>query len=120
MTTHIAMLLFPQVTLLDLVGPLEIFHRIPDAKVSLVWKDTRPVAADSGLAMLPTATFADVPQADVLFAPGGAGQIPLMEDPEAIGFLRRQAARARYVTSVCTGSLLLGVAGLLKGYRAAT
>jgi cyclohexyl-isocyanide hydratase len=120
MTMHIAMLLFPQVTLLDLVGPLEVFHRIPDAKVHLVWKDAQPVPADSGFAMLPTATFADVPPADVLFVPGGAGQIPLMEDAEAIDFLQRQAARAAYVTSVCTGSLLLGAAGLLRGYRAAT
>ena len=120
MTLHIAMLLFPQVTLLDLVGPLEVFHRVPDAMVHLVWKDTRPVAADSGFAMVPTATLADAPQADVLFAPGGAGQIPLMGDPEVLGFLQRQAAQAKYVTSVCTGSLLLGAAGLLRGYRAAT
>ena len=120
MTMHIAMLLFPEVTLLDLVGPLEVFHRVPDAKVHLVWKDTRPVAADSGFAMVPTTTLADLPQADVLFVPGGAGQIPLMSDNEVLGFLQRQAAGARYVTSVCTGSLLLGAAGLLRGYRAAT
>jgi cyclohexyl-isocyanide hydratase len=119
-TTHIAMLLFPRLTLLDLTGPLELFHRIPDSKVDLVWKDTQPVHADSGVGVLPTATLAAAPQADVLFVPGGFGQIPLMGDAEVIEFLKRQAAGAKYVTSVCTGALLLGAAGLLRGYRAAT
>jgi cyclohexyl-isocyanide hydratase len=119
-TVHIAMLLFPRLTLLDLTGPLELFHRIPDSKVDLVWKDTQPVRADSGVAVLPTTTLAAVPQADVLFVPGGFGQIPLMGDAEVIDFLQRQAPGAQYVTSVCTGALLLGAAGLLRGYRAAT
>lgn len=120
MTTHIGMLLYPGLTQLDLTAPFELFHRIPDTKVHLAWRDTSPVFADSGLGLLPTTAFADVPQVDVLFVPGGGGQVNLMTDAEVLGFLRQQAARARYVTSVCTGALLLGAAGLLRGYRAAT
>jgi cyclohexyl-isocyanide hydratase len=120
MTTHIAMLLYPGLTQLDLTAPFEIFHRMPDTKVHLVWKDTKPVFADSGLGLLPTATLDDAPPADVLFVPGGYGQIDLIGDEEVVDFLRRQGAQARLVTSVCTGSLLLGAAGLLRGYQAAT
>ena len=120
MTLQIAMLLFPGLTQLDLTGPYEVFARIPGARVHLAWKDTKPVVADSGLAILPTSTFDDVPPADVLFAPGGGGQVALLQDEAVMGFLRTQGERARYVTSVCTGALLLGAAGLLRGYRAAT
>jgi cyclohexyl-isocyanide hydratase len=120
MTLQIAMLLFPGLTQLDLTGPFEVFSRIPDARVHLAWKDTQPVVADSGLTILPTAAFSDVPPADVLFVPGGAGQLELLQDELVMGFLRKQGERARYVTSVCTGALLLGAAGLLRGYRAAT
>ncbi|HEY3592857.1 MAG TPA: DJ-1/PfpI family protein [Polyangiaceae bacterium] len=120
MTTHIAMLLYPGVTQLDLTAPFELFQRMPDTKVHVVWKDTKPVFADSGLGILPTASFDDVPLADVLFVPGGYGQIDLIGDAEVLGFLRRQGERAKYVTSVCTGALLLGAAGLMRGYRAAT
>jgi cyclohexyl-isocyanide hydratase len=120
MTTHIAMLLYPGVTQLDLTAPFELFHRIPDTKVHVVWKDTNPVFADSGLGLLPTVAFRDAPPADVLFVPGGYGQIDLIGDEEVIEFLREKGAQAKYVTSVCTGSLLLGVAGLLRGYQAAT
>jgi cyclohexyl-isocyanide hydratase len=120
MTIHIGLLLYPGLTQLDLTGPFEVFHRIPDAKVHLVWKNLQPVHADSGLGLLPSTTFADCPQLDVLCVPGGYGQVPLMTDSEVIGFLRTQAERARYVTAVCTGSLLLGAAGLLTGYAATT
>jgi cyclohexyl-isocyanide hydratase len=85
-----------------------------------VWKDTRPVVADSGLAIVPTTTFADCPPLDIVFVPGGRGQVPLMTDDEVLGFLRKHGAAARYVTSVCTGALVLGAAGLLTGYDAAT
>lgn len=120
MTTHIAMLLYPGVTQLDLTAPFELFHRLPDTKAHVVWKDTKPVFADSGLGILPTASFDDVPAADLLFVPGGYGQIDLLDDAEVLAFLRRQGEQAKYVTSVCTGALLLGAAGLLQGYRAAT
>jgi len=116
---NIGLLLFPKLTLLDLVGPAEVFVRVPDAKIHLVWKNRDLVATMSGHEMLPTTTFADCPQLDVLCVPGGPGQMDLMEDEETLRFLRIQAAGAKWVTSVCTGSLVLGAAGLLTGYRAA-
>lgn len=120
MTTHFGMLLYPGLTQLDLTGPFELFHRVPDAKVHLLWKEVTPVFADSGLGLLPTTALRESPAIDVLFVPGGRGQGALMKDPEVLRFLREQGERARYVTSVCTGALLLGAAGLLRGYRAAT
>ena len=120
MTTHIGLLLYPGLTQLDLTGPFEVFHRLPDTTVHLVWKTTDVVHADSGLGLVPTTTLAACPPLDVLCVPGGFGQIPLMTDPEVIGFLQLQAQRARYVTAVCTGALLLGAAGLLEGYQATT
>ncbi len=120
MTFRIAMLLFPGLTQLDLTGPFEVLKNLPDAEVHLAWKDTRPVRADGGLGLLPTTALDDVPQADLLFVPGGGGQMDLIGDDAVLGFLRRQGESARYVTSVCTGSLLLGAAGLMRGYRAAT
>jgi cyclohexyl-isocyanide hydratase len=120
MTLHIGMLLYPGLTQLDLTGPFEVLHRVPDAKVHLVWKDTQPVYADSGLGIVPTTSFADCPSLDIVFVPGGRGQVPLMTDAVVLDFLRRHAATARYVTSVCTGALVLGAAGLLDGYNAAT
>ena len=115
---QIGLLLFPRLTQLDLTGPAEVFAQIPDAAVHLVWKDREPVTTGSGWQIVPTTSFADCPPLDVLCVPGGAGQTDLMQDEETLDFLRRQAAGARYVTSVCTGSLLLGAAGLLTGYRA--
>lgn len=114
------MLLYPGLTQLDLTGPFEVLHRIPDVQVHLLWKTLEPVQADSGLSILPTMTLEACPQLDVVFVGGGHGQLPLMSDEVVLGFLRKQAAGARYVTSVCTGALLLGAAGLLAGYKAAT
>jgi cyclohexyl-isocyanide hydratase len=114
----IGLLLFPKLTQLDLTGPFEVFARVPGAAVHLIWKTRDPVLSDRGLAMLPTATFADCPPLDVVVIPGGPGQIDLMDDDETLGFVRRAAATCRLVTSVCTGSLVLGAAGLLQGYRA--
>lgn len=120
MTLQIGMLLYPGLTQLDLTGPFEVLHRIPDTAVHLVWKDLRPVHADSGLGLVPTMTLADCPPLDVVFVPGGHGQVALMTDEVVLEFLRRHGATARYVTSVCTGALVLGAAGLLGGYAAAT
>jgi cyclohexyl-isocyanide hydratase len=120
MTLHIGMLLYPGLTQLDLTGPFEVFHRLPGAQVHLAWKDTQPVRADSGLGLVPTTTLADCPPLDVVCVPGGFGQIALMSDAVVLDFLRTQARTARYVTAVCTGSLLLGAAGLLTGYQATT
>ncbi|HWO26430.1 MAG TPA: DJ-1/PfpI family protein [Kofleriaceae bacterium] len=120
MAIHIGMLLYPGLTQLDLTAPFELMHRIPGAEVHLVWKDLQPVRADSGLGLLPSATLEGCPPLDVVFAPGGAGQLPLMTDAAVLGFLREHGRAARYVTSVCTGALLLGAAGLLDGYAATT
>jgi cyclohexyl-isocyanide hydratase len=120
MTLHIGMLLYPGLTQLDITGPFEVLQDIPDTAVHLVWKTLDPVRADSGLGLLPTTTLEACPPLDVLFVGGGIGQMEIMQDPAVLDFLRTQGARARYVTSVCTGALLLGAAGLLQGYDAAT
>ena len=120
MPFHIGLLLFPDITQLDLTGPYEVFIKFPDAKVHLVWKTLAPVTAGGGMQILPTTTFADCPSLDLICVPGGAGMNPLLNDAETLDFIRRQAEGARYVTSVCTGALVLGAAGLLRGKRAAT
>ena len=120
MPFHIGLLLFPDITQLDLTGPYEVFIKFPDAKVHLVWKTLAPVTAGGGMRILPTTTFADCPPLDLICVPGGAGMNPLLNDAETLDFIRRQAEGARYVTSVCTGALVLGAAGLLRGKRAAT
>jgi len=117
---QIGLLVFPKVTQLDFTGPLQVFSSVPGARVHLIWKRIEPVTSDSVMTLTPTMTFADCPQLDVICVPGGAGSDDLLNDAEVLDFLRRQAERAQYVTSVCTGSLVLGAAGLLKGYRAAT
>lgn len=120
MTTplHIGLLLFPDVTQLDLTGPFEVFARTPGVVCHLVWKEIKPVRSDRGLTLLPDCTFKDCPPLDVICVPGGPGQIALMSDEETLSFLRQQAQHAQFITSVCTGSLVLGAAGLLRGYRA--
>ena len=118
-TLNIGILFFPKVTQLDATGPAQVLSRAPGAKLHMIWKTRDPVPTDSGFSVVPTTTFADCPQLDVICVPGGAGQIDLMNDQETLDFLRRQAPGARYVTSVCTGSLVLAAAGLLKGYRSA-
>jgi cyclohexyl-isocyanide hydratase len=120
MTFQIGLLLFPDITQLDLTGPYEVFIKFPDAKVHLIWKTLGPVKVGGGMQILPTTTFADCPQLDLICIPGGAGMNPLLNDLETLSFIRHQAAGARYVTSVCTGALVLGAAGLLKGRRATT
>jgi cyclohexyl-isocyanide hydratase len=118
MSVRIGILAFPNVQQLDLTGPYELFASAPDTEVHLVWKSLEPLKASTGLSLTPTMTFADCPQLDVICVPGGAGVNPLMEDEETLAFIRAQAAGVRYLTSVCTGSLVLGAAGLLKGKKA--
>lgn len=118
-TVHIGILLFPDVTQLDATGPAQVLCRVPNAKLHMIWKTLDPVRTDSGFSIVPTTTFADCPPLDVICVPGGGGQVALMTDEETLAFLRKQAEGARYVTSVCTGSLVLGAAGLLKGYKSA-
>jgi cyclohexyl-isocyanide hydratase len=120
MTTHVGMLLYPGLTQLDLTGPFEVLNAVPDTAVHLVWKTLEPVFADSKLGLLPTVTLEDCPKLDVVLVPGGRGQMELMRDRAVLDFLRLHGQGARYVTSVCTGALVLGAAGLLQGYEAAT
>ncbi|WP_245276168.1 DJ-1/PfpI family protein [Methylocapsa aurea] len=115
---RVVMLLYPRLTQLDLTGPYEVFGRFEELTLHLAWKTVDPVIDVGGLRLLPTTTLSQCPQADILFVPGGYGQIDLMEDREVLNFLRQQAGQAGYVTSVCTGSLVLAAAGLLTGYRA--
>jgi cyclohexyl-isocyanide hydratase len=117
---RIGLLLFPEITQLDMTGPYEVFTKLPGAEVHLLWKTLAPVRANGGMQIVPTTTFAACPQLDVVCVPGGGGMNALLGDEETLAFLKRQAAAARYVTSVCTGALVLGAAGLLKGRRAAT
>jgi cyclohexyl-isocyanide hydratase len=120
MSLSIGFLLFPRLTQLDLTGPFEVLSRLPGAQVRMVWKEAGPVRSDSGLSILADTDFADCPQLDILCVPGGPGVAALMEDAAVLEFLRAQAAGVRYLTSVCTGALVLGAAGLLRGKRATT
>jgi cyclohexyl-isocyanide hydratase len=118
---NIAMLLFPRLTQLDLTGPHEVLARLPRARIDLVAKTRMPVESESGLAIVPTTTLAQAATSyDVLFVPGGYGQIEAVDDVDTLDFVRRIGRDARWVTSACTGALVLGAAGLLHGYRAAT
>jgi cyclohexyl-isocyanide hydratase len=117
---QIGLLVFPHVTQLDLTGPVQVFSSLPNAQLHLVWKRIEPVPSDSVLILTPTVTFADCPQLDVICVPGGHGTDALLSDAVVLDFLRQQADGAKYITSVCTGSLVLVAAGLLQGYRATT
>lgn len=120
MTIQIGFLVFPQVQQLDLTGPHDVLASLPGAMPHLIWKTREPVTSSSGLLLTPTTTYEDCPPLDVICVPGGSGVTDLLQDDQTIEFVRKQAARARYVTSVCTGALLLGAAGLLRGRRATT
>lgn len=117
---RIGYLLFPGIQPLDLVGPFDVFAQFNEASQYLVWRNLEPIAASGGLSLIPSHAFEQCPPLDVLCVPGGAGVELLMEDGETLSFIRRQARNARYVTSVCTGALLLGAAGLLRGKQATT
>jgi cyclohexyl-isocyanide hydratase len=116
---HIAFLLFPDVTQLDLTGPAQVLSRLGNVKLDLVAKTRDPVPTDAQFALHPTACFSEVRRTDILCVPGGFGTVAAMEDAETLAWLRETADSAQWVTSVCTGSLLLAAAGLLTGYRAA-
>lgn len=120
MTTpfRIGFLLYPNVTQLDMTGPAQVLHRMPGAQVFYVWKTIEPIMSDCELALMPTVTMADCPQLDMVCVPGGYGCTAMMADAEVLDWLRKQAAGAKSMTSVCTGSLVLAAAGLLKGYKA--
>ena len=116
----IGMVLFPELTQLDLTGAYEVLARMPDTRVHLVASTLQPVRSEWGLTILPDTTFSDAPPLDMLCVPGGWGVDKHLDDDELLGFLRSRSEHARYLTSVCSGALLLGAAGLLRGYRATT
>jgi cyclohexyl-isocyanide hydratase len=115
---HAGLLVFPMLTQLDLTGPYEVFNRMPGAQVHLIAKTLDPVLSEHGLPITPTVSFSRCPALDLLVVPGGFGVNDLLIDPETLTFVRHAAEHARYVGSVCTGSLVLGAAGLLRGKRA--
>ena len=117
---RVGVLVFPEITELDAAGPCELFASLPGVELCLIGKDRAAVTTPWGLSFQPGATFADAPDLDLLFVPGGFGVNALMEDEACLEFLRQKAQTARFVTSVCTGALVLGAAGLLRGYRATT
>lgn len=116
---RVGFLLFPDVTQLDLTGPWEVLAGLPETEVRLVWKEAGPVRAAMGMTIMADTGFSDCPQLDLICVPGGPGMNALLTDQTTLSFLRRQADGARYITSVCTGALVLGAAGLLRGKRAA-
>lgn len=118
--TTVLFVLFPGITQLDFTGPAQVLSRLPGATTVVAARSLDPVMTDSGFAIVPSATFADAPQADILCVPGGHGVADALLDRETIAFIARQAAAARVVTSVCTGAFLLGRAGRLDGKRATT
>jgi cyclohexyl-isocyanide hydratase len=115
---RIGFLLWDGLTQLDMTGPAQVLSRMPGAELHYVWHSTVPVMSDCALPLVPTTTFADCPQLDMICVPGGVGFVPVMRDPQVIEWLQKQAATAQLITSVCTGSLILAGAGLLNGYRA--
>jgi cyclohexyl-isocyanide hydratase len=117
---HVAFLLFPGITQLDLTGPAQVLSRLGETRLDLVAKSMDPVATDAQFSILPTATFGQVTRTDILCVPGGFGTVAAMEDAETIAWVRALGESAAWVTSVCTGSLVLAAAGLLSGYRAAS
>nr|WP_249120131.1 DJ-1/PfpI family protein [Plastoroseomonas hellenica] len=113
-------MIFEELDQIDLTGPFEVLSRISNSTYRIYGKTSAPVQDVKGLRITPDAALADAPQLDVLHVPGGIGQEALMEDEEVLGWVRRQAGGARIVFSVCTGALIFGGAGLLKGRRATT
>ena len=117
---RIAAVVFPRLTQLDFTAPYEVFSRCPGAELLIVGHTLEPVRSEFGLPITPTATFESAPQCDVLFCPGGPGVNDAILDATLLSFVRNQATNASYVTSVCSGALILGAAGLLNGFRATT
>lgn len=117
---QIGSLLFEGLDQIDLTGPFEVLSRIPNSTYRIYAKTAGPIRDVKGLRLTPDATLADAPPLDVLHVPGGFGQEALMEDEEVLAWIRRQAAGACSIFSVCTGALICGAAGLLKGRRATT
>jgi cyclohexyl-isocyanide hydratase len=117
---QIGAILFPQMDQADFTGPFEVLARLPNSQFHILAKERTPTRDAKNLILTPEETLTDAPQLDLLLVPGGTGVNALMEDEEVLNFIRRQAAQAKLVLSICTGALVLGAAGLLKGRRATT
>jgi len=117
---RIGAMVFPDVDQADVTGPFEVLANLPNSTFHLLWKDLAPVHDVRGLVLTPDTTFAEAPALDVLVVPGGKGQEALMHDGAVLAFISDQSAQVKYILSVCTGALLCGAAGLLKGKRATT
>ncbi|WP_299411100.1 DJ-1/PfpI family protein [Acaryochloris sp. IP29b_bin.148] len=116
---YIGFLIYPGVVQLDVMGAYQVLAFPPDTEMHLIGKTVDPITSNEGVTLLPSITYTDCPPLDVLCVPGGGmGQVEVMRDIETLKFLQRQGAKARYVTSVCTGSLILAAAGLLDEYQA--
>lgn len=117
-TLDVGMILFPNLTQLDLTAPYEVFARLPRTRVHLIAAELAPIQTEHGLTISADASFDSAPALDIICVPGGPGVDAMMEDEVLLKFLQSRAPSAQYVTSVCTGALVLGAAGLLQGYRA--
>lgn len=115
---RIVFILYPGLTQLDFTGPYEVLARMPGAEVVIASKDGGELATELGLTFTKLRALADIDRADLIMMPGGPGQTAAMLDPDFMAEVKRLGEGAKYVTSVCTGSLILGAAGLLKGRRA--
>lgn len=118
---RIAIPIFPKLTALDAIGPYEVLQRLPDSELIFIGHEIGSIRTDNGfLGLTVDAPFEDVPEPDVIVFPGGIGTRPLMTDERVLSWLRRAHATSRFTTSVCTGALVLGSAGLLNGLNATT
>ena len=116
----IGLLVYPRHTPLDLIGPWEVLSRLPETRTHLIWTRPGPVQADRGIEIGATLSFADAPPLDLIVVPGGPGQVSLMKHTLLMEFIREHARSGGWICAVCTGTLLLAQAGVLKGRRATT
>jgi cyclohexyl-isocyanide hydratase len=116
----IGLVFYPGMTSLDIIGPQQVLSALPNIQIHRLWKTLDPVRTDDGMKVLPDTTFENCPRLDTICIGGGLGQSAIEDDPEVLAFLQKQGHTAKFITSVCGGSLFLAKAGLLKGYRAAT
>ncbi|KAM3096643.1 DJ-1/PfpI family protein [Phormidesmis sp. 146-35] len=116
----IGLVFYPGMTALDIIGPQSVFAALPGIQIHRIWKTLDPIQTDDGMIIVPDTTFETCPPLDVICVGGGLQQAAVVDDPEVLDFFRQQGSRAKFVTSVCSGSEFLAKAGLLQGYRAAT
>ncbi|TGM15369.1 DJ-1/PfpI family protein [Leptospira selangorensis] len=117
---NIGLLIFPDLTPLDFVGPYEVFSRMKNSKVYVIAETKEPITSERGLPILPDKTLDENIDLDLVLVPGGLGINRLMENEKVLNWLKEKSKTSQYVSSVCTGSLVLAAAGLLNGYKATT